>query len=97
MALRRFCLNASMQTPAHTCMRCCCVQVMLDMEGIWDVHDLHIWTISTSMRPLLTAHVHIGPDADANVVLQQLEEYVRGLGIDHSTIQICNIQSPPEA
>jgi Co/Zn/Cd efflux system component len=68
------------------------LQVMLGMEGVWDIHDLHIWNISTSMKPVLTAHVHIGPDADANVVLQQLEAYVRGLGIDHSTIQICNIQ-----
>lgn len=71
-------------------------QVMLGMEGVWDIHDLHIWAISTSMKPVLTAHVHIGPDADANVVLQQLEAYVRGLGIDHSTIQICNIAAPPQ-
>ncbi|WIA28966.1 hypothetical protein OEZ86_011501 [Tetradesmus obliquus] len=71
-------------------------RVMLGMEGVWDIHDLHIWAISTSMKPVLTAHVHIGPDADANVVLQQLEAYVRGLGIDHSTIQICNIAAPPQ-
>jgi len=65
---------------------------MMAMEGIKDVHDLHIWNISTSTAPVLTAHVHIGPDADANEVLQKLEAYVRGIGIDHSTIQICNIQ-----
>jgi Co/Zn/Cd efflux system component len=80
---------------AATPLLCVCaaaLQVMLGMEGVWDIHDLHIWNISTSMKPVLTAHVHIGPEADANVVLQQLEAYVRGLGIDHSTIQICNIQ-----
>eukprot|EP00879_Flechtneria_rotunda_P007234 GHRR01007591.1.p1 GENE.GHRR01007591.1~~GHRR01007591.1.p1 ORF type:complete len:426 (+),score=114.61 GHRR01007591.1:462-1739(+) len=70
-------------------------QVMMDIQDVQDVHDLHIWNISTSQKPVLTAHVHIGPEADANVVLQRLEEYVRGLGIDHSTIQICNIQSQP--
>eukprot|EP00775_Hariotina_reticulata_P010311 gene10311-10470_t len=67
-------------------------KVMMTMDGIKDVHDLHIWNISTSTAPVLTAHVHIGPDADANEVLQKLEAYVRGIGIDHSTIQICNIQ-----
>eukprot|EP00878_Enallax_costatus_P016850 GHUV01017689.1.p1 GENE.GHUV01017689.1~~GHUV01017689.1.p1 ORF type:complete len:506 (+),score=131.19 GHUV01017689.1:870-2387(+) len=67
-------------------------QVMMGMEGIRDVHDLHIWNISASMKPVLTAHVHIGPDADPTAVLQKLEEYVRDIGIDHSTIQICNPQ-----
>ncbi|KAF8072833.1 zinc transporter [Scenedesmus sp. PABB004] len=64
-------------------------RVMLGMEGIADVHDLHIWNISTSMKPVLTAHVAMRPGADASAVLAQLEAYVRGLGIDHSTIQIC--------
>jgi Co/Zn/Cd efflux system component len=75
---------------AVCCAVLCCVQVISGMEGVRDVHDLHIWNISTSTSPVLTAHVHIGPDADANVVLQKLEEYVRGVGIQHSTIQICN-------
>lgn len=72
-----------------------CAQVISDMEGVRDVHDLHIWNISTSTSPVLTAHVHIGPDADANSVLQKLEQYVRGVGIQHSTIQICNPLQPP--
>lgn len=38
--------------------------------------------------------VHIGPDANANTVLQQLEQCVRGVGIQHSTIQICNPLQP---
>lgn len=71
----------------------CWLQVISDMNGVRDVHDLHVWNISTSTSPVLTAHVHIGPDADANTVLQQLEQYVRGVGIQHSTIQICNVQS----
>lgn len=71
------------------------MQVLSDMEGVHDVHDLHIWNISTSTSPVLTAHVHIGPEADANLVLQKLEQYVRSIGIQHSTIQICNpLQGP---
>jgi len=67
-------------------------EAMQQVEGIRDVHDLHIWNISTGI-PVLTAHVHIGRDADAGMVLQQLESYVRGKGIKHSTIQICNPSS----
>jgi cobalt-zinc-cadmium efflux system protein len=72
------------------------MQIMSGMEGIRDVHDLHIWAISTSTSPVLTAHVHIGPDADANEVLHKLEQYVRAIGIDHSTIQICNPATQPQ-
>ncbi len=63
------------------------------MDGILDVHDLHVWNLSMGL-PILTAHVHISSAADADTVLRQLEAYVRGLGINHSTIQICNYQPP---
>lgn len=66
---------------------------MAAMSGISDVHDLHIWQVSTGI-PILTAHIHIDGNADAPQVLQQLEAYARSLGIEHSTIQICN---PPGA
>jgi hypothetical protein len=62
---------------------------MSRVAGILDVHDLHVWNISTGI-PVLTAHVHIGEDADPTSVLQALEVYVRRIGIRHSTIQICN-------
>ena len=65
----------------------CCSQV----DGVLDVHDLHVWNLSVGL-PILTAHVHIANEADANLVLTALEAYVRGLGIRHSTIQICNPQ-----
>jgi len=62
---------------------------MSRVAGILDVHDLHVWNISTGI-PVLTAHVHIGEDADPTQVLSALEVYVRRIGIKHSTIQICN-------
>jgi cobalt-zinc-cadmium efflux system protein len=62
---------------------------MSRVAGILDVHDLHVWNISTGI-PVLTAHVHIGEDADPTAVLSALEVYVRRIGIRHSTIQICN-------
>ena len=62
------------------------------MDGVLDVHDLHVWNLSVGL-PILTAHVHIARAADADAVLRGLEGYVRRtLGITHSTIQICNYQ-----
>jgi Co/Zn/Cd efflux system component len=62
---------------------------MARMAGIADVHDLHVWSVSADI-PILTAHVHLGEGADPGVVLAQIEAYCRGLGIRHSTVQICN-------
>ncbi|EFJ45417.1 hypothetical protein VOLCADRAFT_63715 [Volvox carteri f. nagariensis] len=67
-------------------------EAMTRMDGILDVHDLHVWNLSMGL-PILTAHVHIAEWADADAVLRELEAYVRNtLGIQHSTIQICNYQ-----
>jgi cobalt-zinc-cadmium efflux system protein len=63
--------------------------MMTKVAGIVDVHDLHVWNISSNV-PVLTAHVHIGDGADPNAVLAALEKYVRTIGVKHSTIQICN-------
>ncbi|GBF90122.1 hypothetical protein Rsub_03255 [Raphidocelis subcapitata] len=52
---------------------------MSRVAGILDVHDLHVWNISTGI-PVLTAHVHIGEDADPTQVLSALEVYVRHPG-----------------
>jgi len=67
---------------------CVIGQVMMAMDGIKDVHDLHIWDILHQHSPSADCPCDIGPDADANEVLQKLETYVRGIGIDHSTIRI---------
>ena len=37
---------------------------MAAMEGISDVHDLHVWQVSTGI-PILTAHIHMDGSADA--------------------------------
>ena len=57
------------------------------VEGVLDVHDLHVWSI-TSGSVILTAHVVVG-DVDAcNDILSKVEEVVKKYGIEHSTIQI---------
>ena len=50
--------------------------------------DLHVWELKPGM-PLLSAHLEIKADADASEVLLEATRYCRGLGIAHSTFQLC--------
>lgn len=64
------------------------MQAMGQIEGVRDVHDLHVWNLSMGL-PILTAHVYTDPNARSGQVLQRLEQFARKRGIKHSTVQIC--------
>jgi cobalt-zinc-cadmium efflux system protein len=56
--------------------------------GVVEVHDLHVWEV-TSGFPTLSAHVVAAPDAACHEVRFQLAEKLRSeFGIDHSTLQV---------
>ena len=56
--------------------------------GVVQVHDLHIWTI-TSGFPALAAHLLVEPGADARVVRIELEHMLHDrFGLDHTTLQV---------
>jgi cobalt-zinc-cadmium efflux system protein len=58
------------------------------VPGVVEVHDLHIWTI-TSGFPALSAHVLVAPGLDCHAVRQRLEHTLRDeLRIDHTTLQV---------
>ncbi|XP_078179253.1 metal tolerance protein 1-like isoform X2 [Carex rostrata] len=58
------------------------------MDGVVAVHELHIWAITVG-KVLLACHVTIAPDADADVILDQVIGYIkRDFNISHVTIQI---------
>src|ERR1700722_4952205 len=53
-----------------------------------EVHDLHIWEITTEM-PAASAHVLVEPDQDCHAVRADLEELLyREYGIRHLTLQV---------
>jgi cobalt-zinc-cadmium efflux system protein len=57
-------------------------------EGVVQVHDLHIWTI-TSGFPALAAHVLVESGADARAVRVELERMLHErFGLDHTTLQV---------
>ena len=62
--------------------------MMAAVEGVVEVHDLHVWTV-TSGFPAVAAHVTVRGDAEPSMVRRQLAELVReSFGIDHSTLQV---------
>jgi cobalt-zinc-cadmium efflux system protein len=63
-------------------------QALADHPGVKEVHDLHIWTI-TSGFPALSAHVIAETGADHDRILHELEALVRSrFRIGHTTFQI---------
>jgi len=50
---------------------------MVSVEGVEDVHDLHVWTI-TSGFPALAAHVLVGNDEDCHERRRELEKLSTG-------------------
>jgi cobalt-zinc-cadmium efflux system protein len=55
--------------------------------GVVEVHDLHVWTI-TSGYPALSAHVLVRGDLDCHAVRVRLESTLHGHGIEHTTLQV---------
>lgn len=61
---------------------------LLAVRGVVDVHDLHVWTLTSEMD-VVTAHLMITDAADAHSVLDDARTIVRdGHGIGHATFQV---------
>jgi cobalt-zinc-cadmium efflux system protein len=61
---------------------------MAGVDGVVEIHDLHVWTI-TSGFPALAAHVVVGPDDDCHAKRRELERLLRDrFGLDHTTLQV---------
>jgi cobalt-zinc-cadmium efflux system protein len=58
------------------------------MNGVAEVHDLHVWSITSGMESL-SAHVLTHPDSDADALLSSIRHLLaERFGIGHVTIQI---------
>jgi cobalt-zinc-cadmium efflux system protein len=64
---------------------------LAQMPGVAEVHDLHVWTI-TSGFPALSAHVLVEPGDDCHARRRELEEVLlREYRIDHTTLQVDHV------
>ncbi|CAN5561323.1 MAG: cation transporter [Rubrobacter sp.] len=61
---------------------------MASIPGVQEVHDLHIWTI-TSGFPALAAHVLVGASENCHARRRDIEAVLaRDFGIEHTTLQV---------
>ncbi|CAL5382409.1 unnamed protein product [Camellia sinensis] len=61
---------------------------LCEIDEVMAIHELHIWAITVG-KVLLACHVKIRPEADADLVLKKVIDYIRREhNISHVTIQI---------
>jgi cobalt-zinc-cadmium efflux system protein len=74
-------------TPSHINVRAI-IAAMHEVRGVTDVHDLHVWTISSG-KDALSAHVTVTNGAEHRATLEALQERLqRDFNIGHVTIQL---------
>ena len=71
------------------------VEEMKEMEGVSDVHHLHIWPISTT-EVALTAHVVLDDLGAVPDTIPALKKKLKDHGIGHSTLEVETPDSPCE-
>ena len=58
------------------------------VPGVSDVHDLHVWTLTSGMN-VATAHLVTAEHADTHGVLDQAMQVMRSrFGVEHATLQV---------
>ncbi|MGH9824554.1 MAG: cation diffusion facilitator family transporter [Blastocatellia bacterium] len=74
-------------TPSHIDIQSV-IDAMQRVEDVREVHDLHVWTISSG-KDALSAHCRVQPGASHRLVLECLQDALRReFDIVHATIQI---------
>jgi cobalt-zinc-cadmium efflux system protein len=67
---------------------------LTEVPGVVEVHDLHVWTI-TSGFPALSAHVLVEREDDCHARRRELEEILlREDGVEHTTLQVDHVAPP---
>ena len=63
-------------------------RVLAAQNGVVEIHDLHVWEV-TSGFPALSAHVVVRADDDCHAVRRRLQQLVsEQFGITHTTLQV---------
>lgn len=58
------------------------------LDGVVDVHDLHVWTLTSDME-VASVHLMVGAGTDTHSVLDRARALMQEVhGIDHATLQI---------
>ena len=83
--------------PAHIDVRGAPRRLWRRLPGVVDVHDLHVWTLTSDME-VASAHLMIAKDADTHRVLDSARAMLRlRYKLEHATLQVEPEDSPPAA
>jgi cobalt-zinc-cadmium efflux system protein len=64
------------------------VRALAAVPGVTDVHDVHVWTLTSGMN-VATAHLMTAEHADAHAVLDEAGRVMRTrFGVEHATLQV---------
>jgi len=67
---------------------------MAGMAGVEQVHDLHIWQI-TSGFPALSAHILVGREDDCHTIRRDVDSLLKEhYDIEHATLQVEHVPGP---
>lgn len=69
---------------------------LLDHKQVEQIHDLHIWSITSGLNAL-SCHVVVDGEmsiTEASVLISELEQRLQDLGISHATIQVESLSHP---
>lgn len=67
---------------------------LAEAPGVVEIHDLHVWTISSGF-PALSAHVLVERGDDCHARRRELETLLlREYGIEHTTLQVDHVAPP---
>ncbi|MEV4440836.1 cation diffusion facilitator family transporter [Streptomyces sp. NPDC049577] len=67
---------------------------ILGLPGVEDVHDLHVWTITSGM-PVLSAHVVVDPAALDSAGHEKMLHDLQGCLGEHFAVEHCTFQLEP--
>jgi cobalt-zinc-cadmium efflux system protein len=63
-------------------------RALVSQEGVVEVHDLHVWEISSGF-PALSAHVLVGAERDCHMARRAMEAILRErFSLEHTTLQV---------
>jgi cobalt-zinc-cadmium efflux system protein len=72
-------------------------RAMVDIADVQEVHDLHVWTITSGFASL-SAHVLVAPGADCHAKRRELDRMLaERFGLTHTTLQVEHAESGPRS
>jgi cobalt-zinc-cadmium efflux system protein len=83
-------------SPPHVDRNAVARDLVDSVEGIVDVHHMHVWTLD-GRQPMATLHARLQPSADAEMAITTIKSRLaKAHGIHHATVEVETGQDCPD-